>query len=169
MHYQVKIGPLAGFVTHAVAPNQIFAMCVAGFFTTDDGAQFFSKLEAIQSLVLGPYLETGAPVSTIDRLLVVISGETADVYINAFDLELKAVSRRSANAGEKVYRKGIGGIGAVRLPGIEIPQTAAIIFYFSVGWRRGLFFNLMPLQGEPLGDIERVLGERYDQLWFGDL
>lgn len=169
MHYQVKVGPLAGFVPHAVAPNQVFAVCVCGFFTTDDGSQFYSKLEAIQGLVLGPYLETGAPVSTIDRLLVVISGETADVYINAFDFELKAVSRRSATAGEKIYRKDIGGIGAVRLPSIAIPQTAAIIFYFSVGWRRGLFFNLMPLQGEQLGDIERVLGQYYDRLWFSDL
>ncbi|HSY48052.1 MAG TPA: hypothetical protein VLC46_04505 [Thermoanaerobaculia bacterium] len=169
MHYQVKIGPLAGFVPHAVAPDQVFAMCVGGFFTTDDGAQFYSKLEAIQGLVLGPYLETGAPVSTIDRFVVVISGETADVYINAFDFELKAVSRRNAIAGEKMYRKDIGGIGAVRLPGIQIPQTAAVIFYFSIGWRRGLYFNLMPLQGEPLGDIERVLGEQYDKLWFSDL
>ena len=169
MHYQVKIGPLAGFVAHAVAPGQVFAMCVNGFFTTDDGSQFYSKLEAIQNLVLGPYLETGAPVSTIDRLLVVISGEEADVFINAFDFELKAVSRRSAKAGEKIYRKDIGGIGAIRLPGIDIPQSAAVIFYFSIGWRRGLFFNLMPLQGEKLGDIERTLGERYDRLWFSDL
>jgi hypothetical protein len=169
MHYQIKIGPLAGFAAHAVAPGQTFAMCVSGFFTTDDGPDFYSKLEAIQDLVLGPFLETGAPVSTIDRLLVVISGEEADVYINAFDFELKAVSRRSAKAGEKIYRKDIGGIGAIRLPSIEIPQSAAVIFYFSVGWRRGLFFNLMPLQGEALGDIERVLGERYDRLWFSDL
>jgi hypothetical protein len=56
MHYQVKVDPLAGFVAHAVAPGQVFAMCVSGFFTTDDGSQFYSKLEAIQNLVLGPYI-----------------------------------------------------------------------------------------------------------------
>ena len=58
-------------------------MCVSGFFTTDDGPKFHSKLEAIQKLVLGPHLESGASVSTIDRLLVIITSDTADVYINA--------------------------------------------------------------------------------------
>jgi hypothetical protein len=169
MNYQVKIGPLAGFVPHAVAPDQIFAMCVSGFFTTDDGVQFYSKLDAIQGLVLASFLDAGGQVSTIDRLLVVILGETASVYINEFDLQLKVISRRTANAGEKMYRKDIGGIGAVRFPDIEIPQTAAVIFYFSVGWRRGLYFDLLPLQGHPLGDIERVLGDYYDRLWFSDL
>jgi hypothetical protein len=169
MRYQLKVDPIAGFVPHAVAPDQTFGMCVAGFFTTDDGPQFYSKLEAIQNLVLAPFLEAGGFVSTIDRLLVVISDSTASVYINEFDLQLKVVSRRDAEAGEKVYWRDIGGVGALRFPNIDIPQSAALIFYFSVGWRRGLYFNLMPLQGEPLGEIDRVLGEYYDRLRFSDL
>jgi hypothetical protein len=120
--------------------------------------------------VLGPYLEAGAPLSIIDRLLVVIVGETADVHINEFDLQLQVVSRRNASEGEKMYRNDVGGIGAVRFTGIDIPQPAAVIFYFSVVWHRGLYFNnLMPLQGEPLGDLPRVLGQYYDRVWFSEL
>jgi hypothetical protein len=169
MRYQVKLGAVAGFAAHAAAPGQMLPICVTGFLTTDDRARFYSTLEAIQHMVLGPFLDAGGVVSTIDRLLVVISGEEADVYINEFDLQLNVVSRRNAQAGDPMYRKDIGGIGGVRFPGIDIPQNSGIIFYFSIGWRRGLFFDFMPLQGEPLGDIERRLGEYYDQLWFSDL
>jgi len=45
----------------------------------------------------------------------------------------------------------------------------AVLFYFSVGWRRGLYFDFMPMQGEQLGNLERVFGEMYERLHFAEL
>jgi hypothetical protein len=89
--------------------------------------------------------------------------------MNEPSLLLKMVGRRTVKAGENIYQKDVGGISAVKFVDLEVAPTSAIIFYFSIGWRHGLFFDLTPLHGGSLGDIERVLGEYYDRLWFSDL
>ncbi len=169
MHYEIDIGRIRGFAEHAAAPDQKLAVCTRGFFTPDDGYRFYSKLESLQSLALRPYFEAGGLPATITHFLVVMQGEMGQVFVNEPPILVNMVGRRAITAGEKIYKSDVGGIGAVRFVDLEISPNSGIIFYFTIGWRRGLFFDLRPLEGEPLGDIDRILGEHYDRLWFSDL
>ncbi len=65
-------------------------------------------------------------------------------------------------AGEEVLKGDIVDIEDVKL-GVQIPDDAGVLFVFSVGWRKGLFYDFEPIGGPSLPlrqyDISAVLGQ----------
>jgi hypothetical protein len=171
MRYELKgCEPIAGFSAHAAAEGQVALMAVKGFFTSEDGHQFYAMLDGLAAHFLGAYLDTKAAVSTIDHCLVFLRrDQSATVYVNHLPVVLTCTIRRAVQSGEPVFRSDIAGIVEFKLDSVEVPPDAAVLFYFSVGWRRGLYFDFMPMQGEPLGNLERVFGEMYERLHFAEL
>ena len=56
--------------------------------------------------------------------------------------------------------------------GVDIPQDAGFIFVFSVGWRKGLFFDygpICPAQEPRLYDVGSVLAQAYARVLFQEL
>jgi hypothetical protein len=157
-----------GFAEHAVAAGQELGVCTTGFFVPDDRRNFYSKIESFHDL-LGPYFAEGRTPASIHHFLALIENNHAKVYVNDLSIIMRMVSRRAIKAGEPVSNKEIGGISAVRFEGIELPPTSVVVFYFTLGWRRGLFFDFGPLHDRPLREMHRVIGACYDWLFFSDL
>jgi hypothetical protein len=171
MRYELALtssGPL-GFAEHAAGAGQTLAVRIQGFFTPDDRDVFYTRIEQIQEIFLGPYFSAGAAPASISHFLVVVENNRAQIYVNEPPIALRMVSRRAIRAGEPILKKDIGGIDTARFAGVEISPKSAVIFYFTLGWRRGLFFDLRPLHGEPLTELNRDLGACYDYLFFSDL
>jgi len=168
--YEIDAQPISGFATQAAADGQTLIMLVKGLFTAEEGRSFYAIMEGLDAHFLGPYRAAGFGVSTIDHCLVLLSREgKAIVYVNHLPIMLKIMARRSLEAGEQVKRSDIGPIAEVILGDIEVPPATAVLFYFSVGWRRGVYVDFMPHQGHPLGDLRRVFGQAYERLWYAEL
>jgi len=130
------------------------------------GDQILTLLHSQANILIRP--------STIDHLLAVISRDkTADIYINELDIRCEFLTKRSVQAGETVSVDDIADIRKMVFQGIEIPIDAGIIFVFSAGWRKGLFYDLSPAQPfEPISrtyDLPVYLGQLYSYLLFQDL
>jgi hypothetical protein len=170
MKYDIQAEPIAGFSAQAAAEGQNVMMLVKGFFTPDDGHMFYRMLDAVDAHFLGPYREIGQSVSMIDHCLVLLGPDgQATVYVNHLPIMITMMARRSMQAGEEVKRSDIGPIKEVNVGDIVLPPDKAVLFYFSVRWRRGIYVNFMPLQGEPEGNLNRVLGQAFEKLWFAEL
>ena len=91
-----------------------------------------------------------------------------DVYVNELDLRLNVRSARSIEAGEYISKDDIADMESVEL-GVQISDDAGFLFVFSVGWRKGLFFDFGPILPDPQlrqYDIASALGQMYGQMLF---
>lgn len=170
MRYELQVEKLIGYAAHAAAEGQTGLMWTKGFTTPDDGNIFYAVLDGFASQFLDPYLEKNGSVSTIDHCLVLIPKTyIASIYVNEPPLIARAVGKRAIEKGDRVFKSDIAGIDRLQFKGIDIPADCAIAFFFSVGWRRGYFFDFTPLQGGKLQEIDRTLGQMYDRLLFSEI
>ena len=54
-------------------------------------------------------------------------------------------SARAIQADELVREDDIVDVDALKCEGVDFPPDAGIVFMMSAGWRKGLFFDLIPL------------------------
>lgn len=149
------------------------------FTSSEDGDLFISRLDGFPSHLVNLASKTipnlHISVSKIDHLLAVINkNKTTRVYINEIPLASKvSLKRAEVNAGEVIYHDDVAEIIRIKLGELEIPEDAGILFLFSVGWRKGLFFDFNPLVKEGLSsrgyDLEIILGQYHSYLTFQDL
>ena len=107
--------------------------------------------------------------SQIDHLLAVINKDkTAALYINELDFKGHVSIKKKIEAGQSVHIDDIADIRTLEFPGVEIPNDTGIFLIFSVGWRKGLFYDLMPLHPDSGGlrdyNINNLLGQFYAYL-----
>ena len=141
------------------------------FTSTEDGQHFIRRLEGIPSDILEK-LPAPASASQVDHLLALCRRDgTATVYPN--ELELRASVRwrgsRSVDAGEPVTREDFVDVERLEL-GVHIPKEVGALFIFSVGWRKGMFYDFGPV-GSPSPhpreeDITVVLGRCFCHVLF---
>jgi hypothetical protein len=109
--------------------------------------------------------------SRVHTLLAVIRKDnTATVYINDVPTEGAVRIKGPCQKGELIYANRILDMGRIKFPGVHIPPDAGIIYLFSVGWRKGYFYDLAPLhpeEGKPRHyDLEELIGSLYAYLTF---
>lgn len=143
---------------------------VCEFTSSEDGDHFIKRLEGFPAEIVSKLSNPIKP-SQIDHLLAVIrSDKTATVYVNELKQFAKVMVTRAVNVGELVYDDDIGDIDSLHFEGVEIPGNASILFLFSIGWRKALFYDFSPTQvQEPRSreyDINRSLGQFYSYLKF---
>ncbi|RJP23512.1 MAG: hypothetical protein C4520_06030 [Candidatus Abyssobacteria bacterium SURF_5] len=147
-------------------------MELRGFVSSEDGDELVAKLEKLPQQILSmlPFKPPILP-SMVDSLLAVIRKDrTATIYLNEAQSVILIRIKGSCEKGELITKNRVLDMGKMRFPGVDIPPDAAIIYVFSVGWRKGFFYDLEPLYGEkaePRGyDLEDVLGSLYSYLSF---
>jgi hypothetical protein len=116
-------------------------------------------------------LDTGNRESKIQNCLIVISPSyLAKVYINfptVATIVSKRISKDGIKKGEAVSTEDIGDLRRIQFPGITIPPDCGIIYIFSVGWRKGFYFDLVPLNPqvqEQRGDLSTMLASFHSYL-----
>lgn len=118
------------------------------FTSTEDGQHFIQRLEGFPDDILQK-LPAPIPASKVDHMLALCRRDgTATVYLN--ELEFRASVRwrgsRSVDAGEAVTKDDFVDVERLEL-GVQVPRDAGALFVFSVGWRKGLFYDFGPVGG----------------------
>ena len=92
-----------------------------------------------------------------------------DVCVNKLDLSAMARLRGPVRTGSDATKADLADVERLEL-GVPIPIDAGFVFVFSVGWRKGLFYDFGPIAGpDPPPrqfDIGTVLGQAYCHVLF---
>ena len=118
------------------------------FVSSEDGDLFIGRLEGLPSLLLNKIAQIHKITivrSCIDNMLAIIrQNKTVTIYINA---PMKALmqAKKSVDAGQVVCRDDIANISKLVFDDIEIPDGIGVMVLFSVGWRKGLFYDIVSL------------------------
>lgn len=166
IHLQ-KVTPMAGFAAVDMPPGSFGWILVRAFVCSDDPS-FYLYCDQISKMFLNHYF-----IDAINHYLILIHSDlSADVYVNEFPIQFKALAKRDVNAGEPIRSSDIADIAEIRFPGIDIKENDSVIFCFKKGWKFGLFFDFSPADRKSVLDIERLLhdlGGYYRYLAFQEL
>jgi hypothetical protein len=177
MPYEITFKDLpAGYLAAAVQEGGQAIITIREFVSSEDGDGFVTRLEGIPSQIISMLpSETRIKPSIVDHLLAIIRNDkTATVYVNELTILSDVIFKgRDINRGDPVYVDDIADILRVRFLGVEIPKDAGVLFLFSEGWRKGLFYDFKPLSSEEAHerdyDLEILLGQYYAYLGFQQL
>lgn len=167
-------GPLAGFAVTPARPGERVMVQTTEFLSSEDGDLLINRLEEISRAIF-PALPMDVHIleSSIDHLLILIQRDgTAEIYINEPHLVLNIKSKRDLKKGEYVTEDDIADIDKLKFENVQIPEDTGVIFVFSKGWRKGLFYDLSPLSPSKTNrdfDIEETLGSCFTYLIFQHL
>ncbi|MEW6028048.1 MAG: hypothetical protein ACOYZ8_14995 [Chloroflexota bacterium] len=164
----------AGIALTSVRDGGDVKVAYREFTSSEDGDLFIQRLEGLTNEIIGK-LPPEIKASMIDHMLVVIHRDKrATVYVNELNLILKIRPKRAINKkGESVFQDDIAEIERLSFENeIKISGDVGIIFVFSTGWRKGLFFDFGAFGQHPLPiiyDIEKLLGHYFAYLDFQHL
>lgn len=174
MPHKIQIErPACGYAAEPSGPDQNTVRVIpVEFSSSEDGQHFIKRLEGATSEILEALAKQGNRISpsSIDHLLAFISpdGDTT-VYVNELTLSSLIRVNRAIEKGETVTKNDIIDIHSLDLGGITNPGDAGIVFVFSIGWRRGLFFDYRPLRPHLQTvdyDLETTFGQFYSHVLF---
>ena len=132
----------------------------SGFRTSSEGELFIRILEGLSRHVLP---NGSIQPSDVHHFLIVAGPDgKLTIYVNELEITSKIQVRHSRQAGEAGWSTDLADIVEVNI-GVDIPSDHGMCLLFSVGWRKGLYFDFVPLSPEqqprvyPIGP---VLGPR---------
>lgn len=174
MPYEIEFENVpAGVCVEAVHKGDTVKIQTMEFVTDEDGDRLISRLESFGSDILAR-LPVSPPVQPwqVRHLLAIIRRDrTATVYLNELkELGLFQVKRDDIKQGEAVFADDIADVHRWEFEGVTIPKDAGIIYVFSIGWRRAVFYDLRPASGpdpqEREYDVPIQLARLYAYLMF---
>jgi hypothetical protein len=118
------------------------------FTSTEDGQLFVSRLEGFPTEILEKISGSAnfAASSTSSLLAIIHRDKTAIVYWNEFHPTVKVRAKGKIKKGELVLLDHIMDIEEVVLPPELARDDVGIVYVFSFGWRKALFFDFGPAQ-----------------------
>ena len=169
MPYEINLKESpAGYAMTSARANEFVQLCFREFTSTEDGQYFIQRLEGSPSDILR-HLPREISPSSVDHMLVVYRPDgKAAVYVNELDLQLAVSVTRRVEAGQDVSKDDIADVESLDI-GVNIPNDAGFLLIFSIGWRKGLFYDFGPLapSKEPRPyDIAAALGQAYCHVLF---
>jgi len=164
--------PFAGYFTASCKPGENVWIVQKEFVSSEDGDLFISRLEGFPSILLNKIAQVYKVIilqSSIDNMLAILKQDgTSTIYINAPMKALMQV-KKSVDAGQVIYRNDIADVRKLVFHDVEIPDGVGVMVLFSVGWRKGLFYDLVSLSDKNLKrdyDLSQLLGGYYAYLSF---
>lgn len=144
-----------------------------GFFTDYDNESLFVILQQLSNLFLNEWtLKEKKSVSHIRNCLIFINAnKEASIHINCPTF-IEIVSKKAIEKNDPVFKKDIADVRKMDFQGIELQSTCAVIYIFSVGWRRGLYFDFLPIDSEKeytTGDLSTIFASLYSYLQFPEI
>lgn len=137
--------PFAGFAVESALPGQQMLIQTAGFRTSSEGELFIRILEGLSAHVLPA--DSMLPSAVHHFLIVAGPDSRLTVYVNELEITSRIQAAHSKQAGAVVWSTDIADIVEVNI-GIDIPADHGMCLLFSVGWRKGLYFDFVPLAPE---------------------
>lgn len=165
----------AGYSLSAGRSGQTVEVATCEFLSSEDGDAFIRRLDGFPTIILGklPPANRLNP-SQVDHLLAIIRKDnTATVYVNELSVIAEVLVKRACKVGQPVFGDDIADIRKIMFKGIEIPTDTGVLYLFSSGWRKALFYDFGPIRfnaDQPRTyDIGVVMGQFYAYLLFQDL
>lgn len=162
----------AGYAETSSRGGDMVKVSVAGFYSSEDGDELITRLEGLPQQIIS-LIPSTVPIlpSMVHSLLAIIRKDrTAIVYLNDVNLMAQVRVKGGVKKGEIISTNQILDMGKVSFPDVQIPRNAGVVFVFSIGWRKGLFYDLAPLHGEAPKDreydVEELIGSLYSYLLF---
>jgi len=147
-HFKIdlKSTNLAGVALETAKPGDKVRVARQGFYSDFDGDFFFTCINEISGLILGDWLSKNKiKESQISNCLIFIDKKSqAEVYVNCPTFMEVTVKESSKNQNV-VMREDISDILKVSFSGVNLRSDLTIIYIFSNRWRRGIYFNFLPL------------------------
>jgi hypothetical protein len=148
-----------GYATAAAKAGDGFvSVAPIEFTSTEDGQRFIKVLESFGDHVLrllADQCRVTVLRSQVDHLLAIVNrDQKATVYLNELPLAMTIRALRPIRPGEPVAKDDIADIKRLDLGDVTVPPDAGILFLFSVGWRKAVFYDFGPLN--PNADIRRA-------------
>ena len=164
--------PPAGHALSFANDGESVQVMCREFTSTEDGQDFIQKLEGFPNTILHQ-LPCQIKPSQVDHMLAIFFRDgKANVYVNELKLKTKARMTRSVKLGEKLTKDDFVELGPLEL-GVTIPADAGFLFVFSIGWRKGLFYDFKPCVGptpQPrVFDVATELGKWYCHVLFQEM
>jgi hypothetical protein len=170
------IHPIHGFSEADAQEGEQVRLRTRGFISSEDGDTLIKYLEGFPSVILRQVSDQGVPSpSLVDHLLVIIrSDQSATLYCNELSYQIRIRAKRDIAAGQTIFEDDIADIERLEFENVDIPSDAGVLFVFSIGWRKGFYFDFTPLlPGEDGGartyDLQVALGQHYAYLNFQHL
>jgi hypothetical protein len=183
MSFEIKLEQLpAGYVAEIIKKGGSQAKIIATeFVSSEDGDLLVTRLEGIPAdLVRKLPSWPGMREGSVEHLLAIIRRDkSATVYVNELNIRALMRIKRPFAKGERIFSNEIADIERVQLKfhqeEITVPPDAGVVFLFSVGWRKGLFYDFSPLLPPTAGahvrefDLSLLFGQYYAYLMFQEL
>jgi len=173
MPFEIILDKLpAGYVAHSVKPGEPLLVQVTEFLSSEDGENLITKLEGLpQDLLSKISLKIPVQPSQVDTFLAIIrKDKKVTIYLNEIRPILSTRIKTCCKKGDLIVKNQVLDVGRARFEDLEIPKDAGVMYVFSVGWRRGFFYDLSPVLeglGQPRPfDFEELLGSLYSYLFF---
>lgn len=142
------------------------------FLTDKDGESFYKALYLLEHNFLSPIMSEGNQIDNINNILISFNNEEATVFINELVFNIEVLADRPIEKGEVLTFDDYRGVSSLSFNEYTIAIDRAIIFVFTHGWKRGVYFNLCPNHPEipiNLDNIERQLGLCFEKLLYSHI
>lgn len=170
MPVEINLGmPPAGYAITGARSGENVAVQFLEFTSTEDGQHFIQRLEGIPSDILKRLSPSISP-SQVDNMLAICRRDgTATVYVNEVVQRARVRASGPVEAGAIVTKNDIVDVDRLELD-VQISDDAGVVFVFSVGWRKGLFYDFGPIGGpdpQPRQyDLAAMFGQAYCHVLF---
>lgn len=172
--YTIKFDrPPAGYSATEAKSGENVSLITREFTSSEDGDKFISRLDGIPTEVINLLPKNlNIRCSTVDHMLAIFHQDGQCDVFNELNLIAKAHVKKSIKKGDPVYEDDFADIVSLEFEGIEIPKDVGYFVILSKGWRKGFFFDFMPIVENDYTidyDIWSTLGHFYNYLFFQDL
>lgn len=160
--------PLIGFAETSARADENVEVTYREFTSSEDGQYFIHRLEGSTRHILSRLPHRISPTH-IDHMLVLFHrNQKAVVYVNDLKMSILAQQARPVQMGQYITKDDISDVRRYDL-GVTIPDDAGFLFLFSVGWRKGLFYDFGP-NNPPFParryDVTKQLAQAYCHVLF---
>ncbi|MFG0252208.1 MAG: hypothetical protein ACF8NJ_04965 [Phycisphaerales bacterium JB038] len=174
--YEIEFDkPPMGYAAEAARKTSDKVMVMTtGFVSPDDGPTYTKLIHGFPSEVLSklPLDARVEPWQVRDLLVRIREDCSCEVFLNEIDLRLQVRAKRPIRAGELVSLNDIADVASLGFGDVTIEDDEGVVFVFSLGWKRGFFFDFTPVAGSLATrrpyDLTQMLGECYSYLAFTD-
>ena len=170
MVVEIEFGPPpSGYALTVARGGEYAKIAFREFTSTEDGQLFIQRLEQFPTDILQRHPSSVLP-SQVDHLLAIFRPDgRAVIYLNELKIDIAVRVAKSVQAGSGVFKDDIADVERIST-GVSIPDDAGFLFVFSLGWRKGLYYDFGPVCGpnaQPREyDIGLMLGRLYRYLLF---
>lgn len=173
MLYRVNLQPGLGFALTskpAGAPGPV-QVTSSHFVASRAGDPFVRFSESVGKWIWKALpIDAPRPEKVSNFLAIIHRDWSAEIHVNDVALEFSLLYRRDVKAGETICLHDVANVISVNVVGVEIPPTAGFVIFFTLGWRRGLGFDLAPVSGlDRTYDVHARLAQLYGTVMWDEL